>query len=304
MNFHKLKLEFINYIEFIKNNSPNTIEQYSRHLDKFEDYLISKNLEDLIIKDLDIEIVDNFRVYLKQNSKKISIKTINLYMITLRSFFKYLEKKDIDAISPTKIELIKSEERQIEFLDELELDRLFSSITLDDIQDYRDLAIIKTIYGTGLRVSELVSLDRDSINMQSSEFTIRWKWRKLRMIFLSDSAKKSIEDYLEKRVDNFKPLFIRHNYDSDNINTLDGSDLRITRQFITNMIKSRWLKSGITKDIWAHTLRHSFATKLLSSGADLRAIQELLGHSDISTTQVYTHVVNEKLKQIHNKYIK
>lgn len=305
MQFHNLKLDFINRIQFIKNKSPKTSEQYLRHLNKFEEYLVLLKKENINISEIDLKMINDFRVILHKNAKtKISVKTANAYMITLRSFFRYLEKQEIKALSPTKIDLIKDEERKIEFLSDEELEKLFNSVWTDDIKDVRDLAIMKMIYTTGLRISELTNLNKNDVDLVKKEFSIRWKWRKIRIIFLSDTTVNHIKKYLNLRKDNFAPLFIRHNFDIKNIKILDNEKVRLTRNWITYMIWKRALKAWITKKVSAHTLRHSFATTLLWAWADLRSIQELLGHSNISTTQIYTHVTNPKLKEIHNKFIK
>ncbi|MBW7954833.1 tyrosine-type recombinase/integrase [Candidatus Gracilibacteria bacterium] len=305
MNFIKAKIDFLDWLQFMKNKSPKTIEQYNRHLLKFEDYLIDIGLKDIELKDFDIKIINDFRIFLHKNSKKsISIKTANAYMITLRSFFKYLEKQDIQSFSPTKIDLIKNEERKVEFLTNEELDRLVNSIGDENIKDLRDLAIIKTIYSTGLRVSETISLNINDIDFTQKQFTIRGKGRKLRIVFIGEDAIIQIKKYLNKRNDNFKPLFIRHNYDIKNIDILYDEKVRLTRNWLSDMVGKRGIEAKITKKISAHTLRHSFATTLLGAGADLRSIQELLGHSNISTTQIYTHITNPKLKEIHNNIIK
>lgn len=305
MKFKDYKLDFLNWIEFIKNKSNKTAEQYSRHLDKFEDYLIEKKLNNIKIEDINLKIINDFRYFLHKNSKKwISHKTANAYMITLRAFFKYLEKQDIESLSPTKIDLIKDEERKIEFLNKEELELFFYNFNKIDIQDMRNLAICKMIYYTWLRISELTALNKNDLNFESKEFNIRWKWRKIRMIFLTDELINIIKEYLLLRNDNFKPLFIRHNYKNENIKILDDEKVRLTRNFITEMISKQWIKSWITKKLSAHKLRHSFATTLLSNWADLRSIQELLWHSNISTTQIYTHTTNPQLKEIHNKFLK
>lgn len=298
-------ISFIDWLRFIKNKSPQTEEQYKRHLLKLEDYLISIKKEDLEVEDLSLKIVNDFRVYLHKSSKKpISVKTANAYMITIRAFLKYLEKQEISSLSPTKVDLIKDEERKIEFLSDTELQRLFESVSKDDIKDLRDLTIMKMIYSTGLRISELVGLNKNDIDLEKKEFSIRWKWRKIRIVFLSDDSVAHIKNYVSKRQDNFKPLFIRHNFSKENIKILDDEKVRLTRIWVTDMISKRALKAWITKKVSAHTLRHSFATTLLWAWADLRSIQELLWHSNISTTQIYTHVTNPKLKEIHNKFIK
>lgn len=305
MQFKEASISFIDWLRFIKNKSPKTEEQYKRHLLKFEDYLISIWKSDLEVEDLTLKIVNDFRIFIRKDTKKnISPKTANAYMITLRSFFKYLEKQEIEALSPTKIDLIKEEERKIEFLTDEELEKLFESVWSENIKDIRDIAIMKTIYSTWLRISELTSLNKNDIDLEKKEFSVRWKWRKIRIVFLTDDAVLHIKNYLKTRQDSFKPLFIRHNFDVKNIKILDDEKVRLTRNWVTDMIWKRALKANITKKVSAHTLRHSFATTLLWAWADLRSIQELLWHSNISTTQIYTHVTNPRLKEIHNKFIK
>ncbi len=203
------------------------------------------------------------------------------------------------------IDLIKEKDRQVAFLTVEETETLFGSIGEVTIQDIRDRAILECIYSTGLRISELTSLDRTSINLENLEFVVRGKGSKVRIVYLTERSAMYIQRYLEARNDGFTPLFIRHNYDAENadrMTQLDGSDMRLTRHFITTMIGNRALKSGILKPVSAHTLRHSFATTLLENGADIRSIQELLGHSSITTTQVYTHVTNPRLKEVHRKF--
>jgi len=304
MKFIEAKTKFINWLIFIKNKSENTKIQYERHLDKFEFFLEKLNLSNISIFDINLDLIEDFRVFLYKNKKQVSKKTINAYMISLRSFLKYLEKKDYDVLSPTKIDLIKDEQRLVEYLTKEELEKLFSIVDKNKISQVRDYTIMKMIYLTWLRISELVSINKDSLNIDNWEFTIRWKWKKLRMIYLNEELILDIKNYLNKRTDNFSPLFIRHNFDINNINILNNEKVRLTRHFITTMIKNKALQAKITKKVSAHTLRHSFATTLLSNWADLRSIQEMLGHASINTTQVYTHVTNPKLKKIHNKFMK
>lgn len=303
MQFNQAKIDFINWLEFIKNKSPKTSEQYMRHLSKFEDFLLSIWKENILVWDITLKMTKDFRIFLHKKNK-ISSKTSNAYMITLRAFFKYLEKEEIEALSPTKIDLIKDEERKIEFLTDEELQKLFDSVSSQDIKDVRDLAIMKMIYATWLRISELVWLNKNDINLEKKEFSVRWKWRKIRIVFLSDDSVNHIKKYFSLRQDNFKPIFIRHNFSKENIKILDDEKVRLTRIWVSDMISKRALKAWITKKVSAHTLRHSFATTLLWAWADLRSIQELLWHSNISTTQIYTHVTNPKLKEIHKKFIK
>lgn len=298
---------FLNYLEVIKNKSPKTIEQYDRHLNKFIDFLEDENIDSHKFKVIDItlNLADNFREYLyKVALKRISIKTANAYMISLRAFLKYLEKKWHKSLSATAIDLIKTETRQVEFLTKDELKRLFSTPDTNSLIWTRDLAIMEMIYSTGLRISELTNLNIKDIDLKRKEFAIRWKWRKVRVVYITENASNLIKNYLDKRNDHLSPLFIRHNINNNNIDILEDEKMRLSRFFITTMIKKYALKAYILKDISAHTLRHSFATTLLDSGADLRSIQEMLGHSSITTTQVYTHVTNKKLKEIHKKFMK
>ncbi len=307
MNFKQAHDNFLDYLEVIKNQSPKTVEQYDRHLRKFWEYLEDKNIDsyNFDIQKIDLKIADWFRTYIHKNAKKIlSVKTANAYMITLRSFLKYLEKKWFKSLSPTAIDLIKAEDRQVEYLTTEELERLFEKPDTNTVIWTRDLAIMECIYSTGLRISELTNLNRKDINLKRKEFAVRGKWKKVRSVFLTKHAATLIENYLEKRTDNLEPLFIRHNIKIQDIDNFENEKVRLSRFFITAMVKKYAEKAFILKNISAHTLRHSFATTLLNAWADLRAIQEMLGHASITTTQVYTHVANPKLKEIHNKFMK
>lgn len=308
MLFKDAHLKFLNYLEVIKNKSEKTVEQYDRHLNKFSEFITAKQNLDLNtfeVEDITLDITEEFREYIHISKKiKISIKTANAYMITLRSFLKFLEKKWITSLSATSIDLIKADPRQVEFLTQDELERLFSSPDTKTTIWTRDLAIMQMIYSTGLRISELTNLNISDVDLKRKEFAIRGKWRKIRVVYLTELSAKLIKEYLEKRTDHFSPLFIRHNIKKDSIKELDNENMRLSRFFITTMIKKYAIKGYIIKNISAHTLRHSFATTLLDAWADLRSIQEMLGHSSITTTQVYTHVTNKKLKDIHSKFMK
>jgi len=225
-------------------------------------------------------------------------------MITLRSFLKYLEKHWIKTLSATAIDLIKADPRMVEFLTEEEIERLFKAPDRWTMIWMRDIAIMECIYLTWLRISELTNLNKTDINLERKEFAVRWKWRKVRVVYLTEHAAQLIKKYLDKRDDHLSPLFIRHNIKIENIDALEDEKVRLSRFFITWMIKNYAVKAMILKNISAHTLRHSFATTLLWAWADLRSIQEMLGHSSITTTQVYTHVTNTKLKEVHKKFMK
>lgn len=307
MKLKKAIDNFLNWLEAVKNKSQKTIEQYDRHLNKFWEYLEDKNIDrfEFEIQDIDLEMTEWFRSYLyKSSEKNISIKTANAYMITIRAFLKYAEKKWIQSLSATAIDLIKAEPRMVEYLTSEELERLLKSPKTDTIIWTRDLAIMSVIYSTWLRISELTALNISDVDLKRKEFAVRWKWRKIRVVYLTDNSVEKINTYLEKRNDHLKPLFIRHNIKLDSIDILEDENTRLTRFFITNMVKKYWIKANILKNISAHTLRHSFATTLLNAWADLRSIQEMLGHSSITTTQVYTHVSNPQLKEIHKKFMK
>ena len=247
---------------------------------------------------------DTWRLSLADSG--LSTKTVNAHIITIRSWLKYLKKEQIACLDPTSLDLMRVIDREVTFLTNEEIEKFFATIPRETIQWKRDYAIAKCVYSTGLRISELTALNRNDVNLETLEFAVRGKWGKLRVEYLTDDAKDAIWEYLQYRNDHFAPLFIRHNFSEANINSslLDDNTVRLTRFFITNMVKEYGLKAGILKNMHAHTLRHSFATTLLTNGADIRIIQELLGHASITTTQVYTHVTNPKLKEAHKKFHK
>jgi len=256
------------------------------------------------IEDIGKEDFDEWRLSLADSW--LSVKTVNAHIITIRSWLKYLKKEEVNCLDPTILDLMKVQDREVTFLTGEEIERYFAAIPREMIQWLRDYAISECIYSTGLRISELTALDKQDVNFETLEFAVRGKWGKLRVVYLTETAWDAIQAYLSARTDHFSPLFIRHNYSEDNINSslLSDDAVRLTRFFITNMVKSYWLRAGILKNMHAHTLRHSFATTLLTNWADIRIIQELLGHASITTTQVYTHVTNPKLKEAHKKFHK
>lgn len=265
---------------------------------------LAKKYSELTIEQVTKEDFDAWRLSLADSG--LSVKTVNAHIITIRSWLKYLKKQQIACLDPTTLDLMKVEDREVTFLTSEEIERFFASMPHETIQWKRDYAISMCIYSTGLRISELTTLNRNDVNLETMEFAVRGKWGKLRVVYLTEEARDAIQVYLVSRDDHFTPLFIRHNFASADINSslLDNDTVRLTRFFITNMVKSYWLKAGILKNMHAHTLRHSFATTLLTNGADIRIIQELLWHASITTTQVYTHVTNPKLKEAHQKYHK
>jgi site-specific recombinase XerD len=306
LTFIEASANFIDWLEVIKNRSQQTVEQYSRHLEKFSEYLEEKNIDsfNFTVWEITLKLAEWFRSYLYKWEKKITIKTANAYMITIRSFLKYLEKQWEKSLSATSIDLIKAEPRRVEFLSDEELERIFKAPNQSTLIGKRDLAIMMCIYSTGLRISELTALNKKDINFETLEFAVRGKWRKIRVVYLTELSATLIKEYLNARDDHLSPLFIRHNVGKNNIDVLEDENMRLSRFFITGMIKTYAQKAMILKNISAHTLRHSFATTLLWAGADLRSIQEMLWHASITTTQVYTHVTNPQLKSIHKKFMK
>ncbi len=274
---------------------------------------LGRHFPEPTIEQITKEDFDSWRLALADSW--LSVKTVNAHIITIRSWLKYLKKEQINCLDPTTLDLMKVADREVTFLTSEEIERFFSAIPRMTIQGKRDYAIAECIYSTGLRISELTALDRNDVNFETLEFAVRGKWGKLRVVYLTETARDAIQEYLSARDDEFPALFIRHNYNPRNIKSftahspsLSGEEaggwgnLRLTRFFITTMVKDYGIKAGILKNMHAHTLRHSFATTLLTNGADIRIIQELLGHASITTTQVYTHVTNPKLKEAHKKF--
>jgi site-specific recombinase XerD len=247
------------------------------------------------------DLVRAYRIHLNRlaDAKGNGLKKItqNYHAIAIRNFLKYLAKRDIKTLSAEKIEVGKNPSKEIEFLSPEELERLLESASISDLKGLRDRAILELLFSAGLRVSELTSLNRDQLNLNRQEFSVRGKGDKIRIVFISDTAKKSLENYLNKRTDIDEALFIRY---SKNENLEETQ--RLTPRSIQRIVKFYAAKAGIVKAVHPHTLRHSFATDLLSNGADIRSVQTMLGHSSITTTQIYTHVTNQQLQQIHKKF--
>jgi site-specific recombinase XerD len=291
MSVENKNLEFYfekykNYLSLEKGRSQGTIKEYLRKIRIFLNWLKQNN-----IKKINDDVIYNFRIFL--NNKNLSLKTQSYYLIALRSFFKFLKKRNIKTYDPFKIELPKISEREINILTDEELNRLLDSPNLANLKGLRDKALLETLFSSGLRVSELCSLNKD-IDLNKGEIVVKGKGNKFRIVFLSQKAKKAIKDYLDKRKDDNPALFINL--------SKNKTFKRLTPRGVEKIIKFYAKKVGILKKITPHTLRHQFATDLLSSGADLRAIQLLLGHKNIQTTQVYTHLTNKELKQIHQAF--
>ena len=294
-----LKTEFLEYLEIEKNRSQLTIRNYDHYLNCFLEWAMIFSPEDITA-----DLVRKFRLYLnrRKDEKNRSLKkqTQDYYIIALRGFLKYLAKQDIKTLASEKVELGRTQEREVEFLEVEEIKRLLGSVEGKNLCSLRDRAILELLFSTGLRVSELASLNRDSINLKSGEFSIRGKGGKIRLVFVSDSAKNAIISYINKRKDVDIALFIHFKEGSGKTGNKDS--LRLTPRSIQRIVKKYAIKAGIVKKVTPHTLRHSFATDLLQNGADIRSVQSMLGHSSITTTQIYTHITDRYLKDIHKKF--
>jgi site-specific recombinase XerD len=291
--------KFLEYLELEQNRSSKTIINYSHYLNRLSDFA-----GEIKLSDIDVELIRKWRLWLNRlgtnTSDELSKMTQNYHLIALRSFLRFCAKRGIDALPPDKIELARTKRPQVTFLTPEELERLASQPKLATLNGLRDRAIIELLFSSGLRVSELVNLDRDHVNLKRREFMVRGKGQKDRPIFISEEAAKWISDYIEKRQDNSKPLFIR--YSGSKKADLSGDFNRLTARSIQRMVARYAKLAGITKHVSPHTLRHSFATDLLMNGADLRSVQAMLGHSNIATTQIYTHVTDPHLKQVHERF--
>jgi len=307
MDINEAILQFLEYIELDKNLSPRTVRMYSYYLNFFKEWLLKKyQKENFPVEKITEETIRQFRLYLARdyfNPYKGELKrqTQNYFLVALRSFFRFLITKKLKAIPPEVIELGKMRDRNIKFLLEEELKKLLEAPNTEKIRGLRDRAILEVLFSTGLRVSELVSLNRDQVNLEAGEFGIIGKGGRARVVFLSERAKLWLNRYLDLRKDPYRPLFIRYSGPKPK-GGLTEEKLRLTSRSIERMIDKYRKKAGILFRIGPHVLRHSFATDLLSHGADIRSVQELLGHKNISTTQIYTHVTNLRLKEVHQKF--
>ena len=288
----KLKREFLEYLEIEKGHSLKTVENYQRYLTRFFD--VQKITDSTDITD---ELVRQFRLYLnrqKGTSETLKKNTQNYYLIAIRVFLKYLAKRGVKSLAPERIELAKIAERDLDLISIEELERLLAAPKGGDLKALRDRAILELFFSTGLRVSELVSLNID-IDLKKEELTIRGKGGKVRLVFLSPRVRKVIKEYLDKRDDMEEALFVRLSKNSKEVS-------RLTPRSIERIVKHYAVASGISKKVTPHVIRHSFATDLLSNGADIRSVQMMLGHANVSTTQIYTHITDKQLKEIHKKF--
>ena len=291
---------FLEYIEIEKGRSLKTIDNYSRYLNFFEKYLATKGIKD--IKDIKRQDIRDFRMFLnrkkttgfdKSQDEYIGKKTQNYYLISIRSFLKFLQKNEIAAVSPETIDLAKIPERHISFMTDMELNSLLnapkSKINSDNPEKQRDIAIIELLFSTGLRVSELCSLSSD-LDLSQSEISVRGKGNKVRVVFITEDAMVAVKEYKKQNLQGKK--------------VTNDKLFPVTPRTVERIVKKYSIIAGISKKITPHILRHSFATNLLQNGADIRSVQAMLGHANIATTQIYTHVTDSHLKNIHKSFHK
>jgi site-specific recombinase XerD len=299
MLFAKAKTDFLEYLEIEQNRSQRTIRNYDHYLTRLIDFA-----GDIKVTDIDAELVRKWRLWLNRLGTNVSDElqksTQNYHLIALRSFLKYCAKRDIPALTADKIELARAKRGQVTFLSPEELARLFAQPDTATEAGLRDRAILELLFSSGLRISELVGLDKDHVNLKRREFMVRGKGQKDRPIFISEAAAEWVQAYLDRRADTIRPLFIR--YAGRKTVDTSGNFHRLTARSVQRLVARYALLAGITKHVSPHTIRHSFATDLLVNGADLRSVQAMLGHSNISTTQIYTHVTDPHLKSIHERF--
>ncbi len=297
MEFATAKRQFLEYIEIEKGRSLKTVENYDHYLTRFaEDMQIKK------VKDISEDTLREFRLRLNrapgvkvrgQSAATMKKNTQNYYMIALRSFLKYCRKRNIDAVAPDIIELAKVGARHLDLISIDELNRLLKSPDLSTLKGLRDKALLELFFSTGLRLAELCSLNCD-LDLSRDEFSIRGKGEKVRVVFISDDARTAIKAYLKARKDMEEAMFV-------NI-AKNKEASRLTPRSIERIVREYSIKAGISKKVTPHVLRHSFATNLLSNGADIRSVQMMLGHANIATTQVYTHITDKQLREVHKKF--
>jgi site-specific recombinase XerD len=300
MTMHDAIREFLQYLEIEKGRSAKTIENYRHYLQRFLEYSKVQRPEDL-----SEGLIREYRVWLNRqpgtkvgrNVETMKRRTQNYYLIALRAFLKFLRKRGIESVSPERIELAKVGERHLDLISPAELERLLAAPDTKTPQGLRDRALLELLFSTGLRVSELCALSQEDVDLSRDEFSVRGKGDKVRVVFLSDAAKRCIKEYLASRKDMDDAMFVQCGKNKKN-----AKELRLTTRAVQRIVKHYATKAGITRKVTPHVIRHSFATDLLGNGADLRSVQALLGHANIATTQIYTHVTDAHLREVHKKF--
>lgn len=302
-NLPELISQFLEYLEIEKNCSKLTVRDYKHYLDVFNEWF-DTTLPGKSLENLDLPTIRKYRVFLanRADAKGMTLSRVtqNYYVIALRSFLRFLIKNDYKTLEPSKIDLPKTESRSLKFLDKDQIGRLVTATDTSTEEGIRDRAIMELLFSTGLRVSELVKLNHDQVNLQRREFGVIGKGGRARIVFISDRAADWIKRYMDERKDIFKPLFIR--YSGRVMEDNGGEKMRLTARSVERIVKKYVRKARIPVDATVHTLRHSFATDLLTNGADLRSVQEMLGHKNIATTQIYTHITNPQLRNVHKTF--
>jgi site-specific recombinase XerD len=295
---------YLEYLEVERQVSSYTIRNYLHYLARFGEWFLS-SYPGMPLSQVTLDIVTKYRVYLSRYSddkqRPLSKVTQSYHVIALRSFFKWLIKRDYPVLAPEKIDLPKGESHSLKFLSMEQVERLLNQCRLSTKQGLRDRAMLETLFSTGLRVSELVSLNRDQISLERREFGVMGKGKKLRIVFLSHRAVEWLDRYLVTREDAWQPVFIRYSKKREPLNS-DGDSMRLTARSVQRMVEKYRKAARLPIPITPHGIRHSFATDLLGKGAGLREVQEMLGHKNVATTQIYTHVTNPRLREVHDKY--
>lgn len=307
MDISELISDFLEHLEIESGRSKKTIENYRLYLERFYE-IVQEILNKDVVKPEDItkEVLRKYRLKLNRygsdnGDEDLQTITQAYHLIALRGFMKYLARREIKSLDPSLIDLPHVVRKQVTFLHYDEVEDMLEQIDTSTESGLRDRAIIELLYSGGLRVSELVGLNRDSINLERREFVVRGKGSKDRPIFISEACADRVSDYLDARTDSLPALFLNNSRNLQAVDT-SGNYRRMTARSVERIVEKYAKLAGITKHVSPHTLRHSFATDLLMNGADLRAVQSMLGHSDISTTQIYTHVTDAHLKEIHEKF--
>jgi site-specific recombinase XerD len=313
-----LIIDFVEYIEVEKGRARRTAENYHLYMERLVEFA-----GDILVGDIDAELVRKYRLwlnrYVDEQGREVSRITQNYHLIALRSFLKYCGRRDIPTLDAAKLDLPKVTKKQVSFLNADEVARLLAAVDVNTKSGLRDRAILELLFSGGLRVSELCGLNRDHINLKRREFTVRGKGQKDRPIFISPAAAEALEAYLSSRQDDYSPLFLNESRNKSHVEQKSYSSktpvklssgngvkidelLRLSPRSVQRLVSGYARAAGITKHVSPHTLRHSFATDLLMNGADLRSVQSLLGHANIATTQVYTHITDPHLREVHEKF--
>lgn len=296
LSLSEWKDKFLLHLEIGNNKANSTLENYDRYLKKFLSLLPSNTTPESITQDT----IEQFRIFLSReksvrSQKRLSLKTQGFHLIALRSFLKFLQKRDIQTLAPEKIDIPKNEDRHIDFLTAEELTRIIEASKTSSSTPIRDTAILMTLFSTGLRVSELCSLNRENVNIERGEFSVCGKGGKMRIVFLTPDAQTALLEYIQERGDFSGALFLSASRRSK-------TPQRLSRGVISRIIQKASDEAGIIKKVTPHSLRHAFATHLLQNGADIRSVQMLMGHASLTTTQIYTHFTDHQLKKVHTMF--